>query len=438
MDEYVDGAENMNDLYSIPWKIYLDNNKKCNRQKAKGLKVLIISAPCHGFGDIVFGMKFNKYLEDWYDCDIKIASTNPSGFVQLGEKPDNMYLLKSKSKIAQCRKIKLMKLYSLAGEKIDIPEFDLIFIAPLTADFDADYNDIKALIPYSNRLNTFFLSEYNDSIKKNIDFHTGIGSGRYGLLLTDTPEGKRLPQTKNPYSLIYIADSITRATSCYSSFIEMVIKKYYQEHTRFDIVVPEWIAGSIKKNKKLMKIAKKYYDRVEIIDKKSKHPSGNDNTLYIRGDVLPLPNADMMRLITHSVKDILLTGDQSITDALSCCSNTKNIFYQIAPWKENFGKQLAKLLPNKYLESKKTSCGTIKALKYNSKYENFNQSWDFRILARPKMDAIFLAAKRRKKNNNTGKDTRLFESLILSSKTLVSFDKKYDETYGEEESEDED
>lgn len=423
MDLYVDSAKSIDDIYAIPWKMYVDNNKKCD--KATNLKVLIICNPCMGFGDIVYGMKFNQYLKDWYHCDIKIATTNPSNFKQLGMTDNNLYLLKSKSTISQCRKVKLMKFYNTSGKLIDVPKVDLIFIAPLTADFEVDYKDIKKLIPYSNRLNTFFLSEYNDSTRKHIDFHTGIGSGRFGMFLTDTPRGNKLSQNVNEYSLIYIADSISRASSCYSSFIEMVVKKYHKIYTEFDIVVPEWIAIHIKTNKKLLHFISNYYDDVQIVTKKTKNVDFEiANTLYIRGDIFPLRNNDMIQLIRYSVKDILLTGDQSITDALSCCAD-KNIFYQIAPWKENFAKQLTKQLPNIYLKTKKKSCGTIKAIKYKSNYSDFKETWDFRILARPKMDAIFLAALKRKKNNNIGERTRLFESIILSSKTLSSFDKKY-------------
>jgi hypothetical protein len=49
-------------------------------------------------------------------------------------------------------------------------------------------------------------------------------------------------------------------------------------------------------------------------------------------------------------------------------------------------------MPNKYLKSKKTTCGTIKALSYKSNYKDFLKNWDFRYLARPKMNAILLYA----------------------------------------------
>ena len=119
--------------------------------------------------------------------------------------------------------------------------------------------------------------------------------------------------------------------------------------------------------------------------------SRTGNTLTLRLDVLPVNNKRMFSLMKYSLDDILLTGDQSITDCLSCCSK-KNIFYQIASWKEGFAKELAKEMPNAYLKSKKTSCGSLKAISYRSNYSKFVKKWDFRILAKPKLDAIMMYA----------------------------------------------
>ena len=116
----------------------------------------------------------------------------------------------------------------------------------------------------------------------------------------------------------------------------------------------------------------------------------------------------------HSIKDILLTGDQSITDALSCCSD-KNIFYQIAPWKEDFGYNLSKELPNKYLGNIETSCGTLSALKYKSDYKHFVKNWNFETLAKTKMDAIILAAKFKKENKEIVED---LEDIFDHTKSL--------------------
>jgi len=61
------------------------------------------------------------------------------------------------------------------------------------------------------------------------------------------------------------------------------------------------------------------------------------------------------------------------------------------PWKENLGRQLSKKLPNKFLLGKKTSCGSLTVIKYNSDYTNFINTWDFRKLAKTKLDAICMS-----------------------------------------------
>ena len=55
-------------------------------------------------------------------------------------------------------------------------------------------------------------------------------------------------------------------------------------------------------------------------------------------------------LMKNSIKDILVTGDQSLTDIISCCRG-KQVWYQIAPWKHGLARNLEKHLPNKYYGS---------------------------------------------------------------------------------------
>jgi hypothetical protein len=98
----------------------------------------------------------------------------------------------------------------------------------------------------------------------------------------------------------------------------------------------------------------------------------------------------MLSLIKYSVSDILTTGDQSITDVIDCCSN-KTIWYQVVPWKKTFAKQLAKELPQPFIASTKTACGTLKAIHWDSKETDIKKRYDFRKLAKHKLDSIFAA-----------------------------------------------
>lgn len=366
----------------------------------KRVRVALINIPCGGFGDIIFAQKISKYLLEWYGIQAEIFTTYPEAHIKLGENPKN--IIKSiGSTERECSSIADANF----GKKSD-KYFDLYFVAPLQSNFEPEKDQVIENFKYAHGSNIFFFSEYNTS-EKNFQFPTGIGGNRYGLLLTKPPRVKKYPGLKNPYSLIYIAPNhqIQGATNCYLSFIEMVCAKNYSKIPKLDIIVPTWIIADLKHGiSRLEKVVYPYYS--EIIVK-----TGDDSVqhiledrsrakiLTIRGDILPVNNIDMISLIKFSQRDILLTGDQSITDALSCCVK-KNIFYQIADWKRGFAKELSKELPNKYLKTNRTSCGTLQAIKYSSNYREFISEWDFRILARPKMDAIIrlsVASQRSKK-----------------------------------------
>lgn len=346
------------------------------------LSVIIINAPCMGFGDIVFGIKFATILRKWYKCNVKIITTQKDNFILLGEDPNNVYGLTSKSENSQCRRLKNMILEREVTA-------DIYFVAPLQQDFEPDMNDVRMLFPNVNKLNTFFVSEYNDSLHKKIMFHTGIGGKRYGLLLTE-PEINPPPLKIGniPYCVIYVANSLDRVKSCVYKFITMVAKKY--SGNDFQIVLSSWILN-FNMLPSICNILRDYFGEAVLCydGKCRKNVLGKrKNKVYIRLDVLPLPNNEMINLMSGSVRDILVTGDQSITDVLSCCID-KNIFYQIAPWKKSFAKNLVKELPNKWLSKKSESCGGLKAIKYKSDYSQFRERWNFSDLARPMMDMIF-------------------------------------------------
>ena len=341
---------------------------------------------------------------------VKIATTKSQSFIHLGEKKDSLIQLNSLSSIGDCRRFQ----HLLPSSSLD--HFDLIFVAPLQADFDPSLKDIRYLIPDADSYNTYFFSEYNDSLDKPFDFHTGIGRGRDGMFFVDIPfsRSKKILQMydlkKDKYSVCYIAETIVNSRSCYKSFFEMIAKKY-RASSSFSIVVPEWIAKDIK-DKGVCKEYKKYFSTIVVVTKTDKKvyeykDDGYNNTLYIRGDIFPVPNHEMMIVLKNSADDILLTGDQSITDALSCCPR-KNIWYQIAPWKEGYAKELARLLPNKYYKSKKTSCGTMTALSLRSDYRKFVTEWDFRKCAKGRLTKIVNLAISRKNDRSV---RRIFEEL---------------------------
>ena len=294
-------------------------------------------------------------------------------------------------------------------------------------DFDVSYSDVKAIIPYSNYFNTFTFSEYNDSLDKGFDFNTGIGDSRHGMLFTDIDKKlKKNPKLKNPYSVVYIAQTVSGADTCFLNFSEMISKKYINKYKKFDIVVPYWIIEEIMDTRlgnRLINKVTKWYDTIQIIHKDDSKETifeydnvKNPSVLTIRGDILPLPYKEMNNVILKSVRDILVTGDQSITDVLACCWKNKLPMYQIVPWKKDFSKQLAKYLPQKFLKYVNTSCGNTKAITYNPNFKKFIKKWDFRKLAKPKIDGIISYTEDKKKYPLLEE----IETILLKSKTKKS------------------
>lgn len=375
----------------------------------KEISILILNAPCNGFGDVIFAFKLKRYLNEWYPfANVKIASTKADNFLSIGENPNDLIQLGSISKELQCRRFGRLNINSL--NSLNDKPFDLIFVAPLQADYDPSYRDVKTLIPYSNSKNTFFFSEYNDDNSKEIDFHTGVGRKKYGLMFTKMSSSilndnlflQSVELKKNGYAVCYIADSIVNMRQCYHSFFEMVSNKYILKKSKsskssisFSIVIPPSLVNDIKESRSNIKKLFKYVSTIVLVTKKGnerfedlKFKNNNvNNTLYIRADILPVKNNEMITLMYNSVSDILVTGDQSVTDVLSCCPN-KNIWYQIAPWKESFGRQLSLNMPQKYLKRKKTSCGTLQAIGMKSNYKDFVKKYDFRKLAKSKLNRI--------------------------------------------------
>lgn len=407
------------DVYNILWKIF--SNRPLMKQSLM-VHILIVNLPCHGFGDIIFGFKLANYLRDFLNVHVTIATTRPQNLESLGEDPMHILNMKgTKSKEAECRLLQGLQLVPYKKNE-PLKKYDLLFLAPLSFDFTPNMSDVKKMFPYATKFNTWFFSEYNDSTRKQFDFHTGIGNNRLGLLFTNPVMKKKPPRTEflGKYALVYLNPDIPNVFSCFTMFVEMVSHKYRSLST-LTFLVPEWIITKemnlpSKKNKLLDKIHKNF-GKIIVKSKNTTDEfmlsSENQNKVILDGTVYPVANEEMIQLMRHSLKDILVTGDQSITDVLSCCPD-KNIFYQIAPWKEDFAKQLHKLLPNKHLKYKKTSCGTMKALKYKSNYHRFIRNNDFRKNAFSKLKGIVNWAIMHKLRDPA---TIEFENAVVKSRT---------------------
>lgn len=392
-------ANTREDLYKIPEILF--TGSKCKGTCGSSVRILILNTPCNGFGDLMFAHKLANKLRSMYDAHVDIATTQPDSLKMLGESPKNLIHLKS-IKSDQCRRYKYLK--------IDLPKkkYDLIFNAPVNMDYEPNDKDVRSLIPYSTPFNTFHFSEYGDDLEKNFDFATGVGEGYEGIFITDKKVEKQ--KRRYPYTIAYIstADNVPVWRKCIRNFIAMIGKKYGGGKNKvFEIIgnnpMFEYIARVRKKT--LQEQYGRFFSEIVFVNKnkhekllyqnKGKHTT----TLILNASVLPVPNKEMLSLIKYAVKDVLLTGDQSISDALSCCSE-KNIWYQTVPWKDYFVQDLATEMNNKWLTNTNTTCGSLKTTKYRSNYTNFLKNNDFFKNIKPRLDAIILSRHEAKKKNS--------------------------------------
>jgi hypothetical protein len=386
------------ELFNIPFNLDISKHEDQDQNK-KNPKIALFCNPCYGFGDIIFCLKIYKYLKLWYNINATIVTTKPTPFLingvskLLGAKIPN-------HKFEECSNIKKMEIYNLSenGEfttQNKTTNFDLIFCTPwIGTDYEPKHSDLRNLFPYSNRFNTFLFSEYNAPDLKKYDFPTGIGKNTLGIFITEPKKTKN--RFKNPYIMVHMTqDDRVNVGACFSNFVKLMCKKYYKTYNLLDIFISPHILNNQKSINSLVKyIEDNYFDKVQIVKNgdsllKPKITSSK-SILRIRADLPFLSYDKYVGLFNHCLPDILITGDQSLSDIISCCKNY-NVYYQIMPWKRNLAKNLSTSLGKKgeYLGKIRSSCGLEKmSLKHKLDLQKIASKYDFTKLAKPKLDKI--------------------------------------------------
>ena len=205
----------------------------------------------------------------------------------------------------------------------------------------------------------------------------------------------------------------------------MICKKYKDKYSFFQVIIPGWIVNEVLDNNKFKNdiLKKCKYENIslntgdDVVFLKGKESKRSH--LIFRGDILPKPREIFISLMKDSINDILVTGDQSLSDIISCC-NYKKVWYQIAPWKKGLAENLTKHLPNKYYDTFKTSCGTLKGINTKIDWKNFMSKYDFRINGKKRMNAILIANYHFDKSN----DLKSLLNIINTSRFLDTAQKK--------------
>ena len=447
--EYILKCKNFDEIYDIRWKLNL--GKKVKNIHYKNIKLGLINVPCGGYGDVIKCIKIYEYVKRWYPgIDVTILSASQQKFRNLGIKEKIINIKNKNNDEAECYKFKDLK---VVGKK----KFNCFLVIPVISD-PFDINDFKKMIPYATKWNTFTMSEYNDIDTIPTDFPIGVGNKNLGLFF-DKPVLEKQTFVKNPYALVYIQpsdDGLLHSRYCFLSFLEMIINKdKYKNHRKFEVILPNWISQDIlfynPVKSKFLNITKKQYQKItvktkeeekilfnkETIDKTNKKRinrksnktktkritkrinRNNSKELIIRGDILSQPREKFIGLIKDSIKDILLTGDESLVDTLNCCSQ-KTIWYQIAPWKKNLAENLAIETGNKNYKTYKTSCGNIKGYKFKNDTHKLIKENDFRKKGHERFNSAIIGLY----ENHNNKDIQKIIEIIEHSRYLDTLKKK--------------
>lgn len=402
------------DLNNILWKYY--SNHSLEKKHTKNITIGLFNVPCGGFGDIIVTKTFHDYLKEWYpSSNVYICTTGPEKYNQLGIKDKLLRLIRKDGNSydnGECSSYDKLKIQS----KI---KFDIMIVIPII-NYVFNLNQFKKLIPYANIFNTFSVSEYNGEFPP-YTFPIGVGEDNLGIFFNDF-KIKQQQLIDKPYALVYIQPSPAwgpHSNSCFLSFLEMICKNYHKKHPKFQIVIPSWISEEFNTNNtfyyRMIKVVRDYYNNISIIDndKEKIEFVSNDNkssSLVFRSDILPQKREIFISIMKDSVKDILVTGDQSITDILSCCKRFKRVWYQIAPWKSGLAENLHKHLPNKYFSSFRSTCGTIESIDLNIDWNNFMKKYDFRINGKKRLNSILLSIYHLKNDNKLKQILKIIES----------------------------
>lgn len=320
-----------------------------------------------GFGDLIFTLKLYAIFKKWYGISPYIVSPTPDKFLSNGiSKSKVLHLKIPKSEKDEAHK------YIEESESIPIvtmndskwkKEFDIIFVTPVTMDgWENTVGHFKSIFPYITSEILYRFSAY-DHGGMTYEIPLGLSEDRYGIFISpkQTPAKRMI---KNPYIMTHISNiNWTEPEgdykSCLSNFLKLMVKKYHKEYPVLDIVISKSITGNFIETdrdrfNKLKDYLKKYYGKVKVI--KSESDTLLTEGLNIRSDLPVMPHSKFTSLFQHCLPDVLGTGNQTISDLVSCCTNF-NIYYQTLQWEISFAKNLGRILKKEYLTTRRSACG---------------------------------------------------------------------------------
>jgi hypothetical protein len=353
------------------------------------LKIAVAVNALNGFGDIIFSIKFVKYLiKTFINIEVIYIIDKLRGiqFVENLEEFDNVSILFCDVEIVKDKEDSPYIYIIKSDKEIDC---NILFISPKTSgQFQFKFKNESDVLN-----NTYSLSEYNPfdkpTYKMGSSIETGIGTELAGLLLNNARNIPFMKSFKTPYYSVcyFYLDEINIKKMTLSPVIKF--GKYTIEQASLQLfnIDIQILFKDLDKQKEflrsdkgilliLLKFSLCYQEYLREISKLS--PLNNVsifiknenyevikkfinslsieninffNLSYIREeinklniiDLKPVRYNDFLKLLEYSLPVVFLTGDQSITDFITINKNFKySIFYQIFNWKKIMANNLTR------------------------------------------------------------------------------------------------
>ena len=342
-----DYGERLSDVVR-QWKVDQLQNKALHEYKK--FSILLVVTPQGGFGDVVFMKKFALVLKTWFpEATLSLMTNDP----RCEEQFDGENVYQCVSSADEGAPIDNL---SLKNNEQLVPAHDITFLLPHVSI--QDFNNwaypmdmlLSKLVAGVTPLNTFYVGEYNE---EGVDICPGFGPDALGILLNDQGVQCELPHTLNLHNskfvVAYVTPDIGRGQSknkilmekMFQHFVRTARAKSSASDFRLTVIVPEEIMDYLTSDGLFGDDV-----AVEFIRKNDNNireqTSDKKFTICFRGDILPVPHPVMMQLFRESDGAVLVTGDQSLTDAISYCSESISIWYQWTSWKKKMFKLVVK------------------------------------------------------------------------------------------------
>lgn len=425
-----------------------------------------------GFGDIIFSIKFFKYLVRTF-INIEI--------IYIVEKRSHEFIIKLKDHNLPKVNISLLLCDIIVKEDTNVMIYDkeidcdILFISPKTnGTFDLKFKNKEDVLN-----NTYTLSEYNPINHAVSTINTGVGNllkfkkgdvkekdeKLSGLLLNNIRSTPIIIKSdKKYYSVCYFyldKENLRNVTILPNSLVkfgdhsltETILKLFKVDITKLSDEKKEEFLRETMSILSLLKFTLCYQEYLLEIQKIKDLNNVNinlddvnihikyDNYLIlkkfvdtIKGDVIEFFNLTFLKekigklniiklekleynnfleLLQYSLPVVFLTGDQSITDFISIHKDFKySIFYQIFDWKKPLA---SKLMRKKFSEF--AACGEINKKMLNTLKKNIK--YDFRFNGLILVQSILIYCLQYSLNKTDSK-IKLCESISKNTEKIIS------------------